>query len=185
MLPENQMQGCIAKGRLVRVLANRRPPFPGHHLYYPSRRLAVQTSLCSSKRCATAVQIGNDRMWREADIRKLPMSGKCQQRTTSIATVPSLAATGLGSDSPPIRVRTDPASTYGRIRYPLSGIAALTVASQCGLTAAIRSAGLGGASGLNVARRHGLVAHFPEQLFRCLNELVALRRLRHPRSDLA
>ena len=49
----------------------------------------------------------------------------------------------------------------------------------------IRSAGLGGASGLNVARRHGLVAHFPEQLFRCLNELVALRQLRHPRSDLA
>jgi DNA-binding transcriptional LysR family regulator len=43
MLPENQMQECIVKGRLVRVLANRCPPFPGRHLYYPSRRLAVQT----------------------------------------------------------------------------------------------------------------------------------------------
>ena len=26
----------------------------------------------------------------------------------------------------------------------------------------VKAAGLGGASGLNVARRHGLVAHFPE-----------------------
>ena len=43
MLPENQMQECIAKGRLVRVRANQCPPFPGHHLYYPGRRLAVQT----------------------------------------------------------------------------------------------------------------------------------------------
>ena len=28
----------IAEGRLVRVLADWCPPFPGYHLYYPSRR---------------------------------------------------------------------------------------------------------------------------------------------------
>jgi hypothetical protein len=64
------MQECIVKGRLVRVFANRRLPFPGHHLYYQGRRLAVQSSLCSSKRYATAVQIGNDRYWRKAVIRQ-------------------------------------------------------------------------------------------------------------------
>jgi hypothetical protein len=36
------MQECIVKGRLVRIFANRRLPFPGRHLYYQSRRLAVQ-----------------------------------------------------------------------------------------------------------------------------------------------
>ena len=78
MLPENQMQECIVKGRLVRVLANRCLRFPGHHLYYPSRRLAVQTFALFSKRCATAVQIGNDRM--KADIRVV-MSAKCHEAT--------------------------------------------------------------------------------------------------------
>jgi DNA-binding transcriptional LysR family regulator len=28
----------VAKGRLVRVLEDWCPPFPGSHLYYPSRR---------------------------------------------------------------------------------------------------------------------------------------------------
>jgi DNA-binding transcriptional LysR family regulator len=28
----------IASGALVRILADWRPPFPGYHLYYPSRR---------------------------------------------------------------------------------------------------------------------------------------------------
>jgi DNA-binding transcriptional LysR family regulator len=28
----------LADGRLVRVLADWCPPFPGYHLYYPSRR---------------------------------------------------------------------------------------------------------------------------------------------------
>jgi DNA-binding transcriptional LysR family regulator len=28
----------IEKGELVRVLADWAPPFPGYHLYYPSRR---------------------------------------------------------------------------------------------------------------------------------------------------
>ncbi len=37
-LPEDQVQADISAGRLVRVLADWCPPFPGYHLYYPSRR---------------------------------------------------------------------------------------------------------------------------------------------------
>jgi hypothetical protein len=44
---------CCPRSRLS--VARR---FSGHHLYQPS--------LCSSKRCTTAVQISNDRFWRKA-----------------------------------------------------------------------------------------------------------------------
>ena len=37
-LPEDQVEGHITKGKLVRVLEDWCPPFPGYHLYYPSRR---------------------------------------------------------------------------------------------------------------------------------------------------
>lgn len=37
-LPEDQVQVHIDGGRLVRVLQDWCPPFPGYHLYYPSRR---------------------------------------------------------------------------------------------------------------------------------------------------
>jgi DNA-binding transcriptional LysR family regulator len=37
-LPEDQVQAHLASGRLVRVLGDWCPPFPGYHLYYPSRR---------------------------------------------------------------------------------------------------------------------------------------------------
>jgi DNA-binding transcriptional LysR family regulator len=37
-LPEDQVQSHLAAGRLERVLADWCPPFPGYHLYYPSRR---------------------------------------------------------------------------------------------------------------------------------------------------
>jgi len=37
-LPEDQVTAHIAEGRLVRVLADWCPPFPGYHLYYPHRR---------------------------------------------------------------------------------------------------------------------------------------------------
>jgi DNA-binding transcriptional LysR family regulator len=37
-LPEEQVQPYLDDGRLVRVLADWCPPFPGYHLYYPSRR---------------------------------------------------------------------------------------------------------------------------------------------------
>jgi DNA-binding transcriptional LysR family regulator len=37
-LPEDQVQTYVANGRLIRVLADWCPPFPGYHLYYPSRR---------------------------------------------------------------------------------------------------------------------------------------------------
>ncbi len=40
-LPENQLRAHLADGRLVRVLADWCPPFPGYHLYYPSRRQAT------------------------------------------------------------------------------------------------------------------------------------------------
>jgi DNA-binding transcriptional LysR family regulator len=37
-LPEGLVQPHIAKGRLRRVLEDWCPPYPGYHLYYPSRR---------------------------------------------------------------------------------------------------------------------------------------------------
>jgi DNA-binding transcriptional LysR family regulator len=37
-MPEDVVQAHIAKGRLIRVLSDWCPPFPGYHLYYPSRR---------------------------------------------------------------------------------------------------------------------------------------------------
>ena len=37
-LPEDQALPHIARGRLVRVLEDWCPKFPGYHLYYPSRR---------------------------------------------------------------------------------------------------------------------------------------------------
>jgi DNA-binding transcriptional LysR family regulator len=37
-LTEQQIQPYLESGELVRVLASRCPPFPGYHLYYPSRR---------------------------------------------------------------------------------------------------------------------------------------------------
>ena len=37
-LLEDRVQAHLADGRLVRVLADWCPPFPGYHLYYPSRR---------------------------------------------------------------------------------------------------------------------------------------------------
>lgn len=37
-LPEDSVQPHLADGSLIRVLADWCPPFPGYHLYYPSRR---------------------------------------------------------------------------------------------------------------------------------------------------
>jgi DNA-binding transcriptional LysR family regulator len=37
-LPEDRVQSQVAEGRLIRVLDNWCAPFPGYHLYYPSRR---------------------------------------------------------------------------------------------------------------------------------------------------
>jgi DNA-binding transcriptional LysR family regulator len=40
-MPEDQLRMHLASGELVRVLADWCPPFPGYHLYYPSRRQAT------------------------------------------------------------------------------------------------------------------------------------------------
>jgi DNA-binding transcriptional LysR family regulator len=37
-VPEDTVQAHLANGRLIRVLADWCPPYPGYHLYYPSRR---------------------------------------------------------------------------------------------------------------------------------------------------
>jgi DNA-binding transcriptional LysR family regulator len=37
-LPENVAQPYLVQGRLKRVLEDWCTPFPGYHLYYPSRR---------------------------------------------------------------------------------------------------------------------------------------------------
>jgi DNA-binding transcriptional LysR family regulator len=39
-VPEELAQPHVAAGRLRRVLEDWCPPFPGYHLYYPSRRQA-------------------------------------------------------------------------------------------------------------------------------------------------
>jgi DNA-binding transcriptional LysR family regulator len=37
-LPEDDVADHVAEGRLIRVLADWCPPYPGYHLYYPNRR---------------------------------------------------------------------------------------------------------------------------------------------------
>ena len=37
-VPEDTVQAYLTNGRLIRVLADWCPPYPGYHLYYPSRR---------------------------------------------------------------------------------------------------------------------------------------------------
>jgi DNA-binding transcriptional LysR family regulator len=37
-VPEDRVREHVSEGRLIRVLADWCPPFPGFHLYYPSRR---------------------------------------------------------------------------------------------------------------------------------------------------
>jgi DNA-binding transcriptional LysR family regulator len=37
-VPEDSVRAHLAEGRLIRVLADWCPPYPGYHLYYPSRR---------------------------------------------------------------------------------------------------------------------------------------------------
>lgn len=37
-VPEDTVQAYISNGRLIRVLSDWCPPYPGYHLYYPSRR---------------------------------------------------------------------------------------------------------------------------------------------------
>ena len=37
-IPEDYVQRHLEAGELVRVLEDWTPPFPGYHLYYPSRR---------------------------------------------------------------------------------------------------------------------------------------------------
>ena len=37
-VPLDRVEGHIASGRLVPLLQDWWPSFPGHHLYYPSRR---------------------------------------------------------------------------------------------------------------------------------------------------
>jgi DNA-binding transcriptional LysR family regulator len=41
-VPEDTVQTHMADGRLIRVLADWCPYYPGYHLYYPSRRQPTQ-----------------------------------------------------------------------------------------------------------------------------------------------
>jgi DNA-binding transcriptional LysR family regulator len=40
-LPEDNVRAHLADGRLIRVLADWCPPYPGYHHYYPGRRQAM------------------------------------------------------------------------------------------------------------------------------------------------
>ena len=48
-MPEDLLAPYIATGDLIRVLSDWCPPFPGYHLYYPSRRHASPAFLSSWK----------------------------------------------------------------------------------------------------------------------------------------
>lgn len=52
-LPEDMVEAATIEGRLIRVLEDWCPPFPGYHLYYPSRRQssAAFTLLVEALRC--------------------------------------------------------------------------------------------------------------------------------------
>ncbi len=39
-LPDDHLGPLVREGRLIQVLEDWCPQFPGYHLYYPSRRLA-------------------------------------------------------------------------------------------------------------------------------------------------
>jgi DNA-binding transcriptional LysR family regulator len=43
-MPEDQVKPYVADGRLIRVLDDWCAPFPGYHLYYPSRRQPAPAS---------------------------------------------------------------------------------------------------------------------------------------------
>lgn len=45
MLPADMAADCLASGRLVQVLEDWSPTFPGYHVYYPSRRQSPALSL--------------------------------------------------------------------------------------------------------------------------------------------
>ena len=51
---EDHAEADVATGRLVRVLEDWCPPFPGYHLYYPAAASLPPRSLSWSRRCATA-----------------------------------------------------------------------------------------------------------------------------------
>ena len=63
-LPEDQVQTHLADGRLIRVLADWCPPYPGYHLYYPSRR-QPDAGLRAVGRCAAlpALKRGLNAAW--------------------------------------------------------------------------------------------------------------------------
>lgn len=42
-MPQDHAAACVADGRLIQVLADWCPSFPGYHLYYPSRRHSSPT----------------------------------------------------------------------------------------------------------------------------------------------
>ena len=54
-LPEDMVEAAAIEGRLIRVLEDWCPPFPGYHLYYPSSRQssAAFTLLVEALRCKT------------------------------------------------------------------------------------------------------------------------------------
>lgn len=58
-LAEDKAEPYIADGRLVRVLADWCAPFPGYHLYYPSRRQPTPAFAVLVEAPATAVEIFN------------------------------------------------------------------------------------------------------------------------------
>jgi DNA-binding transcriptional LysR family regulator len=67
-LPEDQVRVHVADGTLIRVLEDWCPPFPGYHLYYPSRRQPTPafSVLVEALRYRT-VQAGGSRAMTDTD----------------------------------------------------------------------------------------------------------------------
>ena len=56
-VPDDLAQPYLAKGLLVRVLDEWCPPWPGYHLYYPSRRQSSPAFALFVSRCVTGLKV--------------------------------------------------------------------------------------------------------------------------------
>jgi DNA-binding transcriptional LysR family regulator len=61
-VPEDLAQPHVAQGRLKRVLEDWCPPFPGYHLYYPSRRHSSPVNRGDAQPISTASSLGIRRL---------------------------------------------------------------------------------------------------------------------------
>ena len=98
-LPEDQVLPHIRKGKLVRVLEDWCPPFPGYHLYYPSRRHFSPALSAPRRRAALSGlmsrpepdRVGDPALGRRSDPKPEAMADACKYAIVDLL-FPSAAA---------------------------------------------------------------------------------------------